>query len=148
LCLQTSSPPRHLQHPILKHLQPISTGTAPKALRRSVGTNASCACEDVYTSMYTAPDGYLWLYMSSCNAGAGGAAAPDLEKFGAEVERLQQAAQEVEVLCTHTVRTGALTCTATNDCSSMHHQRMACAAGRVRCQLAQQITLSLGNFCC
>lgn len=40
-------------------------------------------------------------------AGAGGMAAPDLEMFSREVERLQLAAQEVEELCSHTVRTGA-----------------------------------------
>lgn len=37
--------------------------------------------------------------------GAGGA-SPDLHKFGAEVERLQLAAQEIAMLCAHTVRTG------------------------------------------
>lgn len=39
-------------------------------------------------------------------AGAGGAAAPDLQKFCAELERLQLAAHEVENLATNSVRTG------------------------------------------
>lgn len=39
-------------------------------------------------------------------AAAGGMTAPDLEKFSQEVERLQLAALEVDMLCTHTVRTG------------------------------------------
>lgn len=45
-------------------------------------------------------------HMLCACADAGGMAAPDLEKFGQEVERLQLAAQEVDMLCTHTVRTG------------------------------------------
>lgn len=39
-------------------------------------------------------------------AGAGGPDSPKLDKFGAEVERLQQATQTVRVLCTDSVQTG------------------------------------------
>eukprot|EP00878_Enallax_costatus_P013463 GHUV01014078.1.p1 GENE.GHUV01014078.1~~GHUV01014078.1.p1 ORF type:complete len:1340 (+),score=424.03 GHUV01014078.1:252-4271(+) len=46
------------------------------------------------------------LYAYSFAEGAGGKDAPDLTKFGAEIERLQQAAQAVRLLCTESVRTG------------------------------------------
>lgn len=47
-------------------------------------------------------------HASTFAAGAGGAVAPNLEKFDAEVTRLQRAAQEVSMLCSYSVRTGAV----------------------------------------
>lgn len=45
-------------------------------------------------------------HAQSFAAAAGGVDSPDLERFGAEVERLQAAAQAVRLLCTDSVRAG------------------------------------------